>query len=100
MARAVDLYILTSDGIEASIMTYGARVVSIKMPNRAGTMQNVVLGYSALDGYLADKKTYFGAIVGRYGNRIALREVFDRWEAVPGADEQQWELAAWRHGGV
>ena len=61
----VDLYILTSDGIEASIMTYGARVVSIKTPNRAGTMQNVVLGYSALDGYIADKKTYFGAIVGR-----------------------------------
>src|SRR5271154_2829672 len=69
---AVDLYILTSDGIEASIMTYGARVVSIKTPNRAGTMQNVVLGYSALDAYIADKKTYFGAIVGRYGNRIAL----------------------------
>src|ERR1700751_452813 len=53
----VDLYILTSDGIEASIMTYGARVVSIKVPNRTGTMQNVVLGYSALDGYLADNKT-------------------------------------------
>ena len=69
---AVDLYILTSDGIEASIMTYGARVVSIKTPNRAGTMQNVVLGYGALDAYIADKKTYFGAIVGRYGNRIAL----------------------------
>src|SRR3984957_2506589 len=68
---AVDLYILTSDGIEASIMTYGARVVSIKTPNRSGTMQNVVLGYSTLDGYVADKKTYFGAIVGRYGNRIA-----------------------------
>ena len=68
---AVDLYILKSDGIEASIMTYGARVVSIKTPDRNGTMANVVLGYSALDGYLADT-TYFGAIVGRYGNRIAL----------------------------
>src|SRR5258708_4749097 len=69
---AVDLYTLTSDGIEASIMTYGARVVSIKTPDRAGTMANVVLGYSSLDGYLADNKTYFGAIVGRYGNRITL----------------------------
>src|SRR5260370_16303638 len=69
---AVDLYTLKSDGIEASIMTYGARVVSIKTPDRAGTMANVVLGYSSLDGYLADNKTYFGAIVGRYGNRIAL----------------------------
>src|SRR5207302_2319822 len=69
---AVDLYTLKSDGIEAGIMTYGARVVSIKTPDRAGTMANVVLGYSSLDGYLADNKTYFGAIVGRYGNRIAL----------------------------
>src|SRR3981189_3510426 len=69
---AVDLYTLKSDGIEASIMTYGARVVSIKTADRAGTMANVVLGYSALDGYLADKTTYFGAIVGRYGNRIAF----------------------------
>ena len=68
---AVDLYTLKGDGIEARIMTYGARVVSIKTPDRAGTMANVVLGYSGLDGYLADKTSYFGAIVGRYGNRIA-----------------------------
>src|ERR1700679_213662 len=69
---AIDLYTLKSDGIEASIMTYGARVVSIKTPDRDGKMANVVLGYSVLDGYLDDGKTYFGAIVGRYGNRIAL----------------------------
>jgi aldose 1-epimerase len=69
---AVDLYTLKGDGIEAGIMTYGARVVSIKTADRNGTMANVVLGYSALDGYLDDKTTYFGAIVGRYGNRIAL----------------------------
>src|SRR5947208_3793629 len=68
----VDLYTLTSDGIEASIMTYGARVVSIKTPDRAGTVANVVLGYKSLAGYLDDNKTYFGAIVGRYRNRIAL----------------------------
>ncbi len=68
----VDLYTLKADGIEASIMTYGARVVSIKTPDRNGKMANVVLGYSGLDGYLADKTTYFGAIVGRYGNRIAF----------------------------
>jgi aldose 1-epimerase len=69
---AIDLYTLKSDGIEASIMTYGARVVSIKTPDRDGKMANIVLGYSGLDGYLDDGKTYFGAIVGRYGNRIAL----------------------------
>jgi aldose 1-epimerase len=69
---AVDLYTLKGDGIEASIMTYGARVVSIKTADRDGKMANVVLGYSALDAYIADKTTYFGAIVGRYGNRIAF----------------------------
>lgn len=69
--RAVDIYTLKSDGIEARIMTYGARIVSIKTADRDGKVADVVLGYSAFDGYLADKSTYFGAIVGRYGNRIA-----------------------------
>ena len=68
----VDVYTLKSDGIEAQVMTYGARVVSIKTADRDGKVADVVLGYSALDGYLADGKTYFGAVVGRYGNRIAF----------------------------
>jgi aldose 1-epimerase len=68
---AVDLYTLKAEGIEAQVMTYGARVVAIKTADRDGKVANVVLGYSTLDGYVADKKTYFGAIVGRYGNRIA-----------------------------
>lgn len=67
----VDLYTLKAEGIEASVTTFGARVVSIRTPDRSGNVANVVLGYSALDGYLADRSTYFGAIVGRYGNRIA-----------------------------
>jgi aldose 1-epimerase len=67
----VDIYTLKSDAVEARIMTYGARVVSIKTADRDGKMGNVVLGYSALDAYLEDPSTYFGAIVGRYGNRIA-----------------------------
>jgi aldose 1-epimerase len=68
---AVDIYTLKSDVVEARIMTYGARVVSISTADRDGKMADVVLGYSALDAYLADPSTYFGAIVGRYGNRIA-----------------------------
>src|SRR3984885_8449184 len=68
---AVDIYTLKSDAVEARIMTYGARVVSISTADRDGKMADVVLGYSALDAYLADPSTYFGAIVGRYGNRIA-----------------------------
>jgi aldose 1-epimerase len=69
---AVELYTLKSEGIEASITTFGARVVSIMTPDRDGKIADVVLGYSSLDGYVADKSTYFGAIVGRYGNRIAF----------------------------
>ncbi len=68
---AVDIYTLKNDMIEARITTFGARVVSITVPDREGKPADVVLGYDSLDGYLADKKTYFGAIVGRYGNRIA-----------------------------
>ncbi|MCU1321854.1 MAG: galactose mutarotase-like enzyme [Acidobacteriaceae bacterium] len=71
---AVDLYTLKSDAVEARIMTYGARIVSIQSADRDGTMGNVTLGYSAFDGYVADPSTYFGAVVGRYGNRIANGE--------------------------
>ena len=67
---AVDIYTLKSDAVEARIMTYGARVVSISTADRDGKMADVVLGYNTLDAYLSDT-TFFGAIVGRYGNRIA-----------------------------
>ena len=68
---AVEIYTLKSSVVEARIMTYGARIVSIKTADKSGQMGDVVLGYPSIDGYIADKKTYFGAIVGRYGNRIA-----------------------------
>ena len=67
---AVDLYTLTDGTVEARIMTYGAIVVSLKVPDRAGKIADVVLGYDSVDKYIG-KSPYFGAIVGRYGNRIA-----------------------------
>jgi aldose 1-epimerase len=68
--EAVELYTLTNDnGMEARIMTYGGTVVSLKVPDRHGKLGDVVLGYETLDGYLKNSP-YFGAIVGRYGNRI------------------------------
>jgi aldose 1-epimerase len=51
-------------------MTYGATIVSLETPDRDGRLGDVVLGYPSLDGYLA-ASPYFGAVVGRYGNRIA-----------------------------
>jgi len=68
--KQVDLYKLTNaNGLEARIMTYGGVVVSLRVPDRQGNLGDVVLGYDQLDGYLK-KGAYFGAIIGRYGNRI------------------------------
>jgi aldose 1-epimerase len=67
----VEIYTITNGNLETEIMTYGARVVRLKTPDRTGHSVDVVLGYDTLEGYLGDPSTYFGAIVGRYGNRIA-----------------------------
>ena len=71
---AVDVYTLKSDALEVKVTTYGARIVAIKTADKNGKMGDVALGYDSLAGYLADKKTYFGSVVGRYGNRIAHGE--------------------------
>ncbi len=65
------IYTLTNtQGVEARITNYGGIVVSLKVPDRQGNMADVVLGYDSLASYQADSP-YFGALVGRYGNRIA-----------------------------
>ena len=66
----VEIYTLrNTKGMEARIMTYGGIVQSLKVPDKNGKLGDVVLGYDDLDGYL--KATpYFGALIGRYGNRI------------------------------
>ncbi len=72
--EAVELYILTnSNGLKAKIMTYGGIVVSLEAPDRNGKLADIVLGYETLDGYVRNNP-YFGAIVGRYANRIANGE--------------------------
>jgi aldose 1-epimerase len=73
---AVEIYTLrNSKGMEAKIMTYGGIVTSLKVPDKSGQLGDVVLGFDSLDGYVNDayKKAmpYFGALIGRYGNRIA-----------------------------
>ncbi len=68
---AVSLYTLTnSKGMEARIITYGGAIVSLKTPDRKGAMGDVVLGYDNLAGYMGGK-AFFGALVGRYANRLA-----------------------------
>jgi aldose 1-epimerase len=69
--QAVDLYTLRNQsGVEARIMTYGGIVVSLKVPDKNGKLGDVVLGYDNLDAYVKNSP-YFGALIGRYGNRIA-----------------------------
>ena len=69
--QQVRIYRLTNaTGMKAAIMTYGAIVVSLQVPDRSGELGDVVLGYDNLDSYVQNSP-YFGAIVGRYGNRIA-----------------------------
>ncbi|HJZ64842.1 MAG TPA: aldose epimerase family protein [Candidatus Acidoferrum sp.] len=72
--KAADLYTLKNkNGMEVSITDYGGIVTSIRVPDHSGKMADVVLGYDTLDGYVADK-VYFGALVGRYCNRIGHAE--------------------------
>jgi aldose 1-epimerase len=67
----VDIYTLHgAGGAEARISTYGGIVVSLKVPDRNGRMDDVVLGYDRLADYTKESP-YFGALIGRYGNRIA-----------------------------
>jgi aldose 1-epimerase len=70
--RAADVYALKNADLDVGIATYGARIVWLKTRDRDGKVADVVLGYKSVDGYVAEAttKTYFGAIVGRYGNRI------------------------------
>jgi aldose 1-epimerase len=69
--KQVDIYTLrTVGGIEARICTYGGALVSLKTPDRGGHLDDVVLGFDHLGGYVGHNP-YFGALVGRYANRIA-----------------------------
>jgi aldose 1-epimerase len=70
----VALYTLKDGDLTVRITTFGARIVSIMAPDRKGHMADVVLGYDSVTGYENDTSTYFGAIVGRYGNRIKRGE--------------------------
>jgi aldose 1-epimerase len=55
----------------AQIINYGGRLVNLWVPDRNHNMQDVVTGFNSLQGYLHAHSTYFGALIGRYGNRIA-----------------------------
>lgn len=69
--REVKIYTLTnSSGMEAKVTEYGAILVSLKVPDKDGKSADVTHGYDTLEGWLGNS-SYFGASVGRFGNRIA-----------------------------
>jgi len=69
------LFTLENNSITIKITNYGGIITSIDMPNKNGSIENVVCGFDELDTYLSDEYLgsypYFGAIIGRCGNRIA-----------------------------
>ena len=69
--KPVEIYTLTNaNGLKAKVMTYGAILTELQVPDRQGRLGDVVLGFDNLDSYLAGHP-FFGATVGRYANRIA-----------------------------
>lgn len=69
--KATALYTLkNASGAYVEITNYGGRIVSINVPDKDGKLTDVVLGYDSIDTYVADKPGNFGALIGRYGNRI------------------------------
>jgi aldose 1-epimerase len=67
----VELFTITAPNIEVKLATYGARIVSIRVPNRTGQMSNVLVGPDSLAGFLENRTSVMGATIGRYANRVA-----------------------------
>lgn len=71
-STVIDRYVLKNDnGLELVVITYGGIITSLKVPNKDGSLENIVLGFDNLVDYLRPNNPYFGALIGRYGNRIA-----------------------------
>src|SRR5690606_27374029 len=69
-SKEVKLYALRNDKVQVSLTNYGARLVSLTVKDKDGNDTDVILGYDTADEFKQHASNYYGAIVGRYGNRI------------------------------
>jgi len=110
--------LVNGHGMRVRVLTYGGIVQSIEVPDRKGRTADVALGYKTLDDYVADQKnqnTYFGALIGRYANRIAKGTftldgktyhipVNNNGNALHGGtvgfNQKVWKAAPIKHGGT
>ena len=69
--KQVSIYYVKNKDIEAAITNYGARVVNLLVPDKKGKMTDISIGFDSFKGFYHSTEPYFGAIIGRYGNRIA-----------------------------
>ncbi|HXH99387.1 MAG TPA: aldose epimerase family protein [Sphingobacteriaceae bacterium] len=64
-------YLKNKNGITATITNYGGRIVGLLVPDKDGKLVDVVVGFDSVEKYKSSKEPYFGALIGRYGNRLA-----------------------------
>ncbi len=70
--KKVNLFtIVNKNGMRADVTNYGGRIVSLLVPDNHGCLEDVVTGYHSIKEYLTNDEMFFGALIGRYGNRIA-----------------------------
>jgi aldose 1-epimerase len=70
--KPVELFTLKNrNGMAIQITNYGGRIINLWTPDRKGNFKDIVIGYETLEEYLQSNEIYYGALIGRYGNRIA-----------------------------
>ena len=91
--KETGLYLLKNkDGMQAAITSYGGRLVSLIVPDKEGKATNVVVGFDSVQQYKNSTEPYFGATIGRYGNRIAKGQ-FAIGNPSPGSGQVQYQLS-------